>query len=305
MFDSLGSPIMMPWDAPRGMSASGGKCFYVSQLDAHLGSDSNEGTDPQYPLLTLDAALALCTQRRHDYIFCQDIYQDDEAPTIVDIRNVHCIGMSEGNQLGSRAVYDGQGSSCFQLGSTGGSFELAGFRLGSASSYGIEVTSDAWFNHIHHNAFGHFLASTTGIYCPAAYHTQSWMIDHNFFSDDITSHSIDIGNVAWTHINHNVFHHSGSGSCIYIRAGSNSGPTILGNCFSTLAAGNEAIGWGIYLIGCSSGMIMGNYASECGTNAGDGPYLDLSTADQDTLTNAWAGNVVGNAYANPGDSDDD
>jgi len=306
MFDQIGSSIMMPADASRVISPAGGKTFYVSQLDLHLGSDSNEGTDPEFPLLTLDVALGKCTQRRHDYIFVQDLYQDDTAPTIVDVRNVHIIGMSEGNQLGSRAVYDGQGSACFQVGSTGGSLELAGFRLGSLSSYGIEVTSDAWYNHIHHNAFGHMIASTTsGIYCPTNYHMQSWMISHNYFSDEMASHAIDVGNATWSHINHNVFHHGGAGSCIYVRAGPDSGPTIIGNCFAALRSWAEPIGWAIYLINCSKGIIMGNYASETGSSAGNGPYLDLSTADQDTLTNAWAGNVAADAYANPGDSGDD
>lgn len=302
MFESLSSPIAIPWDVSRGIAPGGGKTFYVrSSQITPAGSDSNEGTDPDYPLLKIQAAIDKCSQRRHDYIFVQDSYQEDVVSILCNKRNIHLIGLSEGNQMGGRALVDMQGvDACFKTYGTGGSLELAGFRMGSDGEACIEVAENSWFNHIHHCAFGHFLPSQDGILCEGNNHIQSWIIDHCFFSESLTRSGIRVSNPAWSMFNHNFFNVT-LGPAIYISNSTHLG-SILGNMFFSLIASALGEGWAID-IHTSFGMIAGNKASAAGSDAGNNPYKDRSSGAVATLKNGWADNFDGPALsAGPGTS---
>ncbi len=299
MFESLGSPIAIPWDVSRGIAPGGGKTFYVrSSQISPAGSDDNEGTDPQYPLLKIQAAIDKCDQRRHDYIFVQDSYQEDVVSILCNKRNIHLIGLSEGNPLGGRALVDMQGvDACFKTYGTGGSLELAGFRMGSSGNNAcIEVAENSWFNHIHHCSFGHFLPARDGILCEGSNHIQSWLVDHCDFSYQLTRDGIRVENPAHSSFLHNFFRVS-AGKGINITGG-----TMLkhigDNDFVALIATDLDAGWAITLgSGVNWGMVSHNRASKCGDASGNSPYLDQSSNAVGTLLNGWANNFDGPALS--------
>lgn len=299
MFEALGSPIAIPWDVSRGIAPGGGKTFYVrSSQITPAGSDDHEGTDPQYPLLKIQTAIDKCDQRRHDYIFVQDSYQEDIVSILCNKRNLHLIGLTEGNQMGGRALVDMQGvDSCFKTYGAGGSLELAGFRMGSSGNNAcIEVVENSWFNHIHHCSFGHFLPSRDGILCEGANHLQSWIIDNCHFSESLTRDGVRITNPAWSFINHNIFKVK-AGIGVHIVGGTNLGG-VLGNVFVSLIADALVAGWAIHLgSGVNWGVIMGNKASCNGQAGTTNPYLDQSADGVATMLNGWADNFDGPALS--------
>jgi len=296
MFESLGSPIALPQDVSRRIAPGGGKTFYVRGLAAAPGLDTHEGTDPEYPLLTIQAAIDKCSQRRHDYVFVQDSYQEDVVSILCNKRNLHLIGLTEGNQMGGRALVDMQGvDACFKTYGTGGSLELAGFRMGSAGEACIEVAEVSWFNHIHHCSFGHFLPAQDGILCEGANHTQSWIVDHCHFSESLTRDGIRVENPAWSMFNHNLFKVK-AGIGVHITGGTNLG-AILGNVFVSLIADALVAGWAIDLAAAVDwGIIAGNKASCNGQAGTTNPYRDRSAAVA-LMTNAWADNFDGPALS--------
>lgn len=302
MFDSLGSAISYPQDVSRGIMPGGGKAFYVSSLAAHVGLDTNEGTDPNFPLLTINAAVGKCSQRRHDYIFVQDSYQADVTSILIDVRNVHLIGLSEGNPLGGRALIDMQGvDACITTYGTGGSLELAGFRLGSSGDPCIKLAESSYYNHIHHCAFAQYMAGTDGIFSGVGISATAWLIDHNIFSTQLTRDGIRLADDAWTIIAHNIF---AGVAGIGINVTGSFGQ-IMGNVFFSLITDALAEGWAISLGGGTNGkMICGNKASACGDATGNNPYRDISNTAVGTLLNGWADNFDGPALSGgPGPND--
>jgi len=303
MFESLGSPIAIPWDVSKGIAPGGGKTFYVrSSQITPAGSDDNNGTDPQYPLLKIQTAIDKCVQRRHDYIFVQDSYQEDVVSILINKRNVHLIGLGEGNPLGGRALVDMQGvDACIKTLGTGGSLELAGFRLGSTGEACIEVAESSYYNHIHHCAFAQYMAGQDGILSEGAVSATAWLIDHNIFSTQLTRDCIRLADDAWTIIAHNIF---AGVAGIGIKVTGSFGQ-IIGNVFFSLIASALAEGWAISLGGGTNGkMIAGNKASACGDGSGNNPYKDLSNTAVGTLKNGWADNFDGPALSGgPGPND--
>lgn len=298
MIDSLVSPIAYPFDVSRAIAPGGGKTFFVRSLTAALGSDDNEGTDPEFPLLKIQAAIDKCDQRRHDYIFVQDSFQADTVSILLNERNIHLIGLGDGAfQNGGRAIVDMQGvDACFKTYGAGGGVELAGFRMGSDGEACIELYETSWMNHIHHCSFAHLFTAgcQDGILAESgAVEMHSWLVDHCYFGQGITRDAIRVDHCNWSFFNHNFFVKD-SGRAIYIHDGGYGG--ILGNVFFSALANALAAGWAIDIQNHDM-MVTGNKASATGTDAGNNPYRDRSAATAATLLNGWADNFDGPALS--------
>jgi len=222
--------VMYPYPVLPGLNPGGGKTFYVSNLTTASNSDDNEGTDPQYPLATIDAALALCTQRQHDYIFVQDSFDQDTWPVVLDIRHVHLIGLGVGGYKGTRALADGAGEACFQTSTSGGGFELAGFDMGStgAADPCILVSGIVWSGHVHHCTFASTILAQDGIYgADGSNYPAYWTIEDNIFDTQLGRDGIRVYSGNRCRILNNEFcGYAGVG--INIFAGSTNSGTIAG-----------------------------------------------------------------------------
>jgi len=297
MYDALGSPTAYPADVSRKINPGGGKTFFVSGLGARPGSNSNEGTDPQFPLLTIQAGVNKCGQRNHDYVFVQDSYQEDVTTITINKRNVHLIGLGDGNPLSGRAVVDMQGTgACFTMTGSGGSLELAGFKMGSVGESCIVCTEVTHLNHIHHNSFGHFMPSVDGIQ-NSGFEMDSWLIDHNIFTEMLTGDAIRQagGGPSWSQFNHNFFKVGPAAAGIVLASGVLE--SIIGNIFASRIADALAEGWAINMGVATEAAVMGNKASAAGNDAGNNPYKDGSSDNVATLKNAWADNFDGPALS--------
>lgn len=84
-----GPGSLVPW---------AGKVFYV---DGAFGSDSYRGRSPLRAFKTFTAALAACTNSKHDCIFLRNygIQEDETYPIVINKRAVTIIGVVSGSNL--------------------------------------------------------------------------------------------------------------------------------------------------------------------------------------------------------------
>lgn len=279
-----------PMDAARGRNPMGGKTFYMSNL-GH-GSDSNEGTDPEFPLATIAQALTLCTQRRGDYIFVQDSYDQESSPLVLNIRNVHLIGLGNGGHLGTRALITGSSAPAIRTNVEGGSYELAGFRLSAPGSYPcIDQVGAVWTGHIHHCSFGEILGAQDGIFADADEDLAYMTVDHCHFGYQLTRDGIRAGNASRCHFLDNTFLLYQGDVGINCTTG-NPGGVIARNAFGAVLGASA--GYAI-TIGGFGFLVTDNRASDTGDGSGNNPYKDNSGSAAGDRLNAWVGNYEGNA----------
>ncbi len=72
-----------------------GRTFFVDGIG---GNNTNSGTDPSDPVLTITYALSLCTADQNDYIIVLDCWQE-AMPISVNIAQVHIIGWANFNPI--------------------------------------------------------------------------------------------------------------------------------------------------------------------------------------------------------------
>lgn len=292
MFDSLGSPIAYPADVSKGISPGGGRVLYVN---AEVGNDNHEGSDPQFPLATITAAREKCTDRKHDYIFVQDFAAGaDTFPIVWNKSDVHLIGLGNGHVHHDHIQLDGGGSNVINLPATARGLEIAGFQMGSLGAYCIEILASVWNVHIHHCAFGTHVEADNGIRAPSGVAALEYsLVDHCLF-DRYCARSTYIASATRSWFNHNLFRRM-SICALNVSGGEFGG--ALGNVFYSPIADALAAGWAILLeVACSGGMIAGNYAMDAGSAAGNNPYRDMSGA-VGVMTNGWVGNYHGPALS--------
>ena len=70
-----------------------GSVFYVN----FGGSDAADGLTPARPLLTLTAAIAACTDDRHDLIVVLNWWQNEACPIVLNKRHVTIVGAKSGS----------------------------------------------------------------------------------------------------------------------------------------------------------------------------------------------------------------
>jgi len=298
MIESQGTPFVPYFEAPTHRNVGGGKSFYVAQA-ARGGSDSNEGTDPQYPLLKIATAIALCTQRKHDYVWVQDSYQDDTFPISLATRNMHVIGLGEGHSRPSRAYLDSDTEACFRFDTNGHGIELAGFEMGATGGADpcILIEAAVMKGHIHHCGFGLMVAQDGITY---TFHgTEDFylgMIDHCYFGRYLNRDGIRLCAIGRGAINNNHFEKMvGIGIHIHDTGGGHvgEGGPILGNTFHLIQ--DSALGAAITLDESTQGgfVVDQNHAMQDGANPGNNPYLDKTNAALGSLANAWGLNYSG------------
>lgn len=291
--DATGATVLGIGNAYMG----GGNVYYVYEGAAIPSSDGFEGTNPRYPLTTIQAGIDLCRQRRHDYVIVLDSYDDDTFPIEMNKRNIHVIGFGYGPFMEGRGVLDGAGEACFETLTTGGGSEIAGFHMGSTGAADACINAEGliWQMWIHHNTFASTILAQDGIGdsldgASGTKYPAYWTIEDNYFDVQLGRNGIRAYALTRCFIRRNVFRGC-AGACIYEHAGSATGPVILDNFFhSDSTAEGSAITLGGF---CADGLISGNHAAEDGDEPGNNPYLDNSHNTPASMTNAWGVNWGG------------
>ena len=158
MFSLQGSRVLGPHDMPRGLTPGGARVFYVNCRDG-VGLDTHEGTDPQFPLKTLEAAYLKCTTNKGDWIFAQDFWEASAAPLTIDKKDIHIIALGSGNFDDGNDI-EGAAAAAIEIEDGGGDSEIAGFNLG-ADDVALTI-GEAGRVHIHHCTFGCNIGCVTG-----------------------------------------------------------------------------------------------------------------------------------------------
>ncbi len=283
-----------------------GKILYVDSRSWGVGSDGNEGTDPNYPLATGVKAVSLCTAGNGDYIFFLDGYDNDTTTITVAKSNLHFIGLGSVNH---RAPFvwlkiSGTAAAVFTLqGGNAANVEIAGFTLGASSAKPCITTvtggsTELVYGWIHHNAFAASLdaafVAQDGILEAAGTGLDGTLIEDNTFGAQIGRDGIRFIDMYGGLIRGNLFRGIASGVAIdQITGGHSTGmPDIIDNkCFQQAATVQGAF---ITTTDGGGGFIDGNVAAEDATGTcGNNPYLEGTGAC------AWGVNWSGYAVTLP------
>jgi len=306
----VGSEVVAYFPGRGGEFTPQGSAFYV---DGTNGSNDYNGLSPQTPKETINAALALCTTDKNDYIFVLRSGDQDEGGAVTSsaIRRIHLIGVGNPQTDIAGVVIPADSAGVDAISCANGAFgysEIAGLSLGGGATgcggIGLHQTIGLW---VHHCAFGHRFVGDTpayGIWSAAAANAENCLVEDCFFYGDanngkgtIAGNGINLISATppWNFvIRNNIFMGL---STIAVRV-TLLGGMILDNTFMVPDAVNgEAIsidvGQGSSL-GC---IISGNRAANGMLNAGYefNPYRDLTA----NTANAWSMNYRGNSVIEP------
>lgn len=278
----------------------GGKSYFVH---SSYGDDGYEGTNPSYPLATIEAAEAKLTAGKNDYVFCQgSILVTTEVPLLWDKKDTHLIGLGSGGYTQGISCYGDATDATIHVKSY--DIEIAGIDFGanSASYNAMESgTTTCYRNHIHNCSFGTNTLALSGINMWEISHTT---IEDCFFGDMLASYGITSGSFVDTLIR-NCFFYRIEEKCIYPSTGCLQ--LWIDRCiFYSPYADAEGTGWAIELPSGSTHCMVSNCqaAQTCDTDAEETPWCDNSSNDQLTCNNGWVNNIHGITLINAGDSAD-
>lgn len=296
-----------------------GQVYHINTASAtYPGSDSNEGTSFEKPMLTIDGALDRCVAGRSDYILIHDYWRPsgEAAPVVVNKRAVHIMGVALPN-LPYPAIHPLADLPALVLGSAGQYSEIAYLTIGGGDTYGginIEhYTGQAMQGQvdgvwIHHNTFGHvwFGTPACGIQklATSTHPSHAVLIEDNEFLGDlancvgaITGNAIDLLPAVaaravknWT-IRRNRF----KGCYIGVNAVYGYDLEVSENLHIVAdAVAGEAITLASTVAGA---MVVDNKAMNGMLNAGYNfnPFRDLAT----NTVNHWGRNFRGNTVIEP------
>lgn len=291
MYELLGSQTLMPYDTSKGRSPMGGKTYFVNN-DTNIGSDSHEGNDPEFPLLTIAAAYAKCENQRNDYIFVQ---RHSTLPAAItfggDPSDVHLVSLGSGNWDNGIDLYIEGATPIILSGCV--DIELAGFNIvtNDDSHPAISIVTSAYRVHIHHCGFGTIYACGGGISGAEFTHSS---IDHCIFGTLLEGTAIASEFITSMCLN-NLFHtvagtlgivHPGVNPCHY--------SFFLNNMFYVPDSANgEAItlrAGSVHNVIANNQAMNGNALTDYATN----PYRDLNGGN-----NHWGMNYRGSAVIEP------
>lgn len=166
----------------------------VIYLDGTSGSDAADGRLASTPVLTMTAALALCTHGYNDTIVVlryPSAGADGEAwPIVVNKGNVHIIGNPfEASHL---KIFNPTGdNAAFEI--TVNSVEIAGIEIGGGTTHGcIETSGAIWRLNVHHCDIGWIYPAQDGIRFPGTDDVPHAWIHDNRFNDKLTRDGIRV-----------------------------------------------------------------------------------------------------------------
>jgi hypothetical protein len=300
MFQNQVAPNVLPFDMSKGRNPHGGKTFYVDCFESagppakRKGNDDWEGTDPEFPLETLEAAYAKVTDRHNDYIFVQNFWTLSPAETLVIAKTkLHLIGIGSGNFDNSNDI-DGGSVASLELATRADDLELAGFNLGNdGSAEAIDVTGQVSRVHIHHCNFGWNYPVTDGIAFTVGGALLYPTIEHCYFGPNFSSRGINAylntGLIAY-----NIFRKPGVEAILI----GGFGVGIFGNQFYVRYDHGLAAGWAVHLdANAYECFVNHNWAAEVGDVSAANPYRDLSSGAVGTCLNGWCDNFDGPALS--------
>ena len=277
-----------------------GKTFYVDRLSSYA-SDSNEGTDPNHPLNTVQVAWDACTSLKNDYVFCINTRAEDDSITGT-VTTAHIIGlMLNGAFSVNNIPRPSADTAMFTFPTAAIRSELAGFNMNGGANHGAVETSGSpsvlW---IHHNVFGsNYAGSATPKYGIYSVHGATGMV-HSTIEDNvfygttntavgkIDANAIYINSATMNIIRRNVILGIPGVAMLFTACYANS---ILDNRISCYADGN----YGISFDANSTGnWIDGNHVNYSEAAQSTTPFIDATTN-----MNNWGANWVGDAVDFP------
>jgi len=263
-----------------------GKIVYVNGTS---GSDTASGFQPEKPLLTITAALALCTSDDNDTIVVLDYWSPatETFPIVVNKTGVTIVGARGGSYSSYVAMTPLSTTAIFSI--TAGNIRIMDLYLqGNAAAAGITFTGGSQRIGI----YGcYFSAGTYGIQCTNN-NPGAWLhIGHCTFASTLSSGGIEIANQAWFRVHDCVFNQVGG---VAINVGGAGGGQILDN---QIATDSDVAGRAITLGTATTTMVVGNSAGYGEAYAAlNNPYLDNTATD----TNHWSGNIWCEKFTGPG-----
>lgn len=266
-----------------------GKTFWVDNRSWGVGSDTNSGTDPNYPFATIAKALTLCTSGNEDYIIVLASYDLDTSSIQVVVPTTHIIGVGSKNHRAMGCWLNTGADSVFTLqGSNSSVCEIAGFAMCADTSHPCITTKTgastelvyAW---IHDCQFAASLdaafVAQDGILEADGTGLDGTLIEDCTFGDEITRDGIRFTNFYGGLIRNCLFDNCGSKAIDAITGGASTGmPDVIGNFFR--ANHGAAEGWAITTISSGNGLIAFNHASADFATADYNPYLDHDDLNQ-------------------------
>ena len=269
-----------------------GKIIHMNG-DASIGRDvTGMGFKPEAPLLTIEAALDLCTNGKHDYILIHDIYNQETFPVTVDKTTVHIIAM--GVSFLARlsmpwCTVNGGANAVFELTAASHYCEIAGFQMGADGSHPcILVSAGVVGPWIHHNAFATQIATQDGILVDGG-DLANGLVEWNLFGKALTRDGIRSGSISELIIQDNIFSRYGG---IGLNIGGEPYAVLRNKFYRGWAAIGAAAGWAITMVGANC-IFDENHAAESGFDPQNNPFKDTSTGVPGTTKNAWGKNHSG------------
>jgi len=272
-----------------------GKVFYVDSDGTHK-SDSNEGTDPDHPLITLQAGINKATDNNGDYVMVLDCYNSDTPPILFNSATTHVIGLATPASWGWTAL--AESSDLITL--SGNYMEFAGFSLCPAAADAIHVSDNAggycWLHNLNFGVASGTLVNGIEFDGTSAF-TNSLVEDCSFglTQSTISGDAITGNGIQYT-VRNCTFKQVAT-YCIEVVGTQGGGGNIYNNRFYANIGSSEAHGWAIYLngTGCEGWMVCHNWAAQAADASGNNPYKDTSTGNASTCKNGWADNYDGSA----------
>lgn len=263
-----------------------GATLYV---DGCAGSDSNNGFSPQAPLLTIAAALALCTNDHNDTIVVLDYYDlESDLAITINKSKVTLIGSPGGCKDRSwTCLHATADTACFIIAANDVRIHNFVFEAG-ATHGGVEFSGgkcrlgvfDCWF-----------ASGAYGIYDATGGVAFSLEVANCFFCQSLTGHSLYINDdPAFFYLHDNHFDQAQGDAINVVQGG---GGRIIGN---VIACGADAQGRGISLgASVTRCLVANNYANFGDTDMAANPFEDGAGAG----VNHWMGNMKGITLIQP------
>lgn len=260
-----------------------GNIFYV---DGTNGADTNAGTRPEAPLLTVTAALALCESGNNDYVFILNYPSTapgtETFPIALTKSHVHLIGVPDQASRRNVCLNVTTGTeNCLELGADADDCEIAGIEFGATSQACILASAGTPFTcrvHIHHCEFGWIRACQDGIHIQAGgADTPHWLVEHNRFGENCSRAGIYNNYNSTRSFYRNNFFKVANGAVGIHLAGLCTGHIfVLDNYFQVT---DNAAGEAITTSATATGLAAGNVAAQGKAALGNIPWVDGGTFD--------------------------